>query len=88
MVVRLILKSPSVALKLLNVFILGAMTFRAIVTFSRGGILAAAIVTIAFLATISLRLNMRRVIPLLASLVLLGGVLTVTWSISSTKPEA
>ena len=85
MVVRLILKSPSVALKLLNIFILGAMTFRAIVTFSRGGIVAAALVTIAFLATISLRLNMRRIVPLLASLVLLGGVLTVTWSISSNQ---
>ncbi|MCH7525118.1 MAG: phosphate/phosphite/phosphonate ABC transporter substrate-binding protein, partial [Bacteroidetes bacterium] len=54
-VVRLFLKSPSMFVKLLNLTILGAMTFRAIVTFSRGGVFAAIIVVAAFLWTIFYR---------------------------------
>jgi hypothetical protein len=48
-VVRIFMKSPTIFLKVLNVVILVGMAFRAIVTFSRGGIFAAIIVSFAFL---------------------------------------
>ena len=48
-VVRLFMKSPTIFLKVLNLAILGGMTFRAIVTFSRGGIYSAIIISFAFI---------------------------------------
>ena len=84
-VVRLVLKSPNLFLKLLNLLILAAMTFRAIVTFSRGGVLAAAIVVAAFFATVVLRLKLRRLVALFGSVFLLVGILSITWTISSDQ---
>ena len=85
MVVRLFLKSPTVFLKILNVVILGAMTFRAIVTFSRGGVFGAIIVVVAFLATIFYRSSARRKNQIIGSFVLLLIVIMVTWVISSSQ---
>jgi hypothetical protein len=48
LVTRLFLKSPSLFLKLFNLAILCGITFRAIVTFSRGGVVAAVIIIAAF----------------------------------------
>lgn len=84
-VVRLILKSPNLFLKLLNLTILAAMTFRAIVTFSRGGVLAAALVTAAFFGTVVLRLKIKRLVPLFGSVFLLVSILAITWVVSSNQ---
>ncbi|WP_411767129.1 O-antigen ligase family protein [Winogradskyella sp. A3E31] len=84
-VVRLLLKSPSLGLKVINILILGAMTFRAFVTFSRGGIIAAFVVALAFLGTIVLRLNTRKLGTLIGSLALLSIALLMTWNISSSQ---
>lgn len=86
-VVRLVLKSPNIFLKILNIIILSAMTFRAIVTFSRGGVLVAAIVVLAFLATVAIKVRVKRLIPLVVSIILLGGILGVTWIISSNQTQ-
>lgn len=85
MVVRLFMQSPTLFLKLVNVFILGAMTFRAIVTFSRGGVFAAAIVVIAFMATLYVRSTWRVRQQMIGVTVLLGIALTLTWVISSNQ---
>lgn len=84
-IVRLVLKSPNLFLKLFNLILLGAMTFRAIVTFSRGGVLAAVLVTAAFFGTVVLRLKIKRLVPLFGSLFLLVSILSVTWIISSNQ---
>ena len=84
-IVRLVLKSPNIFIKSLNLIILAAMTFRAIVTFSRGGVLAAALVTAAFFGTVVLRLKIKRLLPLFASIFLLVSILGVTWVISSNQ---
>ena len=84
-IVRLVLKSPNIFIKGLNIFILGAMTFRAIVTFSRGGVLAAVLVTAAFFGSVFLRLRIKRLIPLFASIFLLVSILGVTWVVSSNQ---
>ncbi len=85
MVVRLFLKSPNLALKLLNLTILGAMTFRAIVTFSRGGIFAAIIVVAAFLWSLFFKSSLRQKNQIIGSLFLLIIAISVTWVISSNQ---
>ncbi|SFN72556.1 O-antigen ligase like membrane protein [Bizionia echini] len=49
MAVRLFTKSPNLGLKLLNATILGLITFRAITTLSRGGVIAAVMAILIFL---------------------------------------
>jgi hypothetical protein len=83
--VRLFLKSPSMVLKLLNLGILGAMTYRAIVTFSRGGILAAVIVIAAFLAVLYLRSSFQQKGRIIGSFVLFLIAIVITWVISSNQ---
>ena len=84
-VVRLVLKSPNIFLKSLNLILLAAMTFRAIVTFSRGGVLAAGLVIAAFFATVVFRLKLKRLIPLFGSVFLLVSILAITWVVSSNQ---
>lgn len=85
MVVRLFLQSPTMFIKIVNLLILGAMTFRAIVTFSRGGVVAAAIVVLAFMASIYIRSNGRMRQQMIGVTVLLFTALSVTWVISSNQ---
>lgn len=49
MAIRLFTKSPSMALKLLNATLLGLISFRAVTTMSRGGVIAAIIAIVIFL---------------------------------------
>lgn len=84
-IVRLVLKSPGLFLKILNIIILSAMMFRAIVTFSRGGVLVAALVVLVFIGTVAIKIRARRFIPLIASIVLLIGVIGVIWIVSSNQ---
>ena len=84
-VVRLVLKSPNLFLKSLNLLILAAMTFRAIVTFSRGGVIVAIAVIGVLFATVVFRLKARRLIPLFGSIFLLVSILSLTWMISSDQ---
>ena len=84
-VVRLFLKSPTLILKILNLIILGAMTFRAVVTFSRGGVFAAIIVVAAFLGTIFYRSTTRQKNQIIGSFVLFAIAIVVTWTISSNQ---
>jgi O-antigen ligase len=83
--VRLFLKSPSLVLKLFNLTILGAMTFRAIVTFSRGGVIAAVGVIAAFLAVLYLRSNFQQKGRIIGSFVLFLIAIVITWVISSNQ---
>lgn len=85
MVVRIFLKSPTMFLKILNIVILGAMTFRAIVTFSRGGVFAAIIVVMAFLAAIFYRSTLRQKNQIIGSFLLFFVAIIVTWTISSNQ---
>lgn len=84
-VIRIFMKSPTLSLKILNLGILGAMTFRAIVTFSRGGIFVAIIVVAAFLIIYFLKGNFRRKNRIIGSFILLGIVIIGTWMISSNQ---
>jgi hypothetical protein len=85
LVIRLFLKSPNIILKLLNVTLLGAITFRAIVTFSRGGIIAAIIVLGAFLWSLFFKSSLKQKNQIIGSFLLLVISISITWIISSTQ---
>ncbi|WP_298903243.1 O-antigen ligase family protein [uncultured Psychroserpens sp.] len=84
-VVRLFMKSPSIFLKVLNLVILGGMTFRAIVTFSRGGVFAAIIVVAAFLTIYFIKSSPKRKQQIAASFMLFLVAIAITWFISSIQ---
>nr|WP_262916442.1 O-antigen ligase family protein [Aestuariivivens sediminis] len=83
--VRLFMKSPTLFLRIVNVMLLGAMTFRAIVTFSRGGVFAAVIVIGAFLGTLFYRSSHKVKRQIVLSFTLLCLTVMVTWGISSQQ---
>ena len=84
-IVRIFMRSPSMTMKIVNLLILGAMTFRAIVTFSRGGIIAAILVVIAFLTILFWKSNFKQKNRIIGSFILLGIAVAVTWVISSNQ---
>lgn len=85
LVVRLFMKSPTLFLKCLNVFLLGAMSYRAIITFSRGGIFAALIIIIVFLFFLYKQSSKKQRVQIITSFFLLLIAAVVTWGISSSQ---
>lgn len=85
LVVRIFMRSPNIIIKVVNIVLLGAMTFRAFVTFSRGGVFAAVIVIMAFLATIWIHSNWKQKNQIIGSFVILSLALVATWIISSNQ---
>lgn len=83
MTVNYFLRSPLMLIKILNLVILGAMTYRAIVTFSRGGVYAAIIVIAGFLWILFMKSSFNKKGHILISLGLLIMVSFFTWSVSS-----
>jgi hypothetical protein len=84
-VVRIFMKSPTMFLKILNLVILGAMSFRAIMTFSRGGIFAAIIVIAAFLWLLYWQSGFKQKQQIIGTFILLSIAIAVTWVISSNQ---
>ena len=87
MAVRIFTKSPNIALKILNIVIFCGIAFRAIVTFSRGGVLGAILTIGAFLALYYVRVsvNKKNEIIMVAGLFLVS--LAATWFISSSQTD-
>ncbi len=83
--VRLFMKSPSLMLKILNVVLLGAVSYRAIVTFSRGGVLSAIMVIFAFLVIFYVNSSRRQKRRIMSSFVLFLFFGAITWAISSSQ---
>ncbi|WP_435412183.1 O-antigen ligase family protein [Psychroserpens mesophilus] len=87
MAVRLFTKSPSLALKILNVVIFSAIGYRAIVTFSRGGVITAIIAIIAFIIIYYGRVSKKKKSEIMLVSVLFCFSMGVTWFISSTQTD-
>lgn len=85
MVVRLFISSPSLVMKYLNMAIFVAMTFRAFVTFSRGGVIAAVIVAGVFLWTLFFKSSNKQKNQIIGSLILFGVAASIAWIISSNQ---
>lgn len=83
MAVNYFLRSPLMLIKIINLVIMGAMTYRAIVTFSRGGVYAAIIVIAGFLWILFMKSSSNKKGQIIVSLGLLIVVSFFTWSASS-----
>lgn len=82
---RYFMVSPSLNMKILNLVILGAISYRGLVTFSRGGIYTAVIVIIAFVFLYyksSKVINKQRIIRALSLFI---GLVALTWVFSSIQ---
>ncbi|MCX7549077.1 O-antigen ligase family protein [Xanthomarina sp. F1114] len=80
--IRLFTKSPSLPLKLLNVGVLGLITFRAITTMSRGGVIAAIMTIIVFLFYYYRQSRSKKRNELIAIFGLFCISLVMTWFVS------
>ncbi|MEO5990516.1 MAG: O-antigen ligase family protein [Ferruginibacter sp.] len=83
--VRFFLKSPSLSLKILNISLFSIMTFRALVTLSRGGIFAAIIGLIAFLVVYYGYINRQKRNELIMLFGLFCFGISAIWIYSSTQ---
>ena len=80
--VRFFMKSPSLFLKGFNLFLLAAVSFRALVTLSRGGVFGAILTILAFLIIFYSRSKFRNKKQIVLSLGFLIGIAVITWAIS------
>ena len=79
---RLFVKSPNLGLKILNAVLFCAIGFRAIVTFSRGGVITAVIAIAAFLIIYFISASKNKRTSLISMLLPFVLVLSITWMIS------
>lgn len=80
--VRLFVKSPNIGLKVLNSVLFCAIGFRAVVTFSRGGVITALITIMAFLVIYYISISRRKRTNLITMLLPFLLVMGITWMIS------
>lgn len=83
--VRFFLKSPSLFLKVFNLLLLVLVSFRALVTFSRGGVITAILMIIAFLVILFGVSKFKRRQQILMSMLLLGFGVVTTWVITANQ---
>ncbi len=85
MVVRIYMQSPTFLMRILHISIFAAITFRAIITFSRGGVFAAIIVVLAFLGILFLKSNYRVKNEIIGSTFVFLIAIVLTWGIGSVQ---
>jgi len=83
--VRFFVKSPTLPLKLLNISLFAFLSFRALVTLSRGGIIAAIIAVVAFLVIYYGYINSRKRNQLIQLLILFCFGIFAVWTYTSTQ---
>ena len=85
LVVRFFMFSKNMFHKILNITLLALVSFRAIVTFSRGGVLTAAIIILAFIFFYYLRSRGKKRLQILRSISVLIIVVVGVWVYSSIQ---
>lgn len=83
--VRLFIKSPSLILKFINGFILAFISYRGIITFSRGGVFAAIIMIGAFLFLLYTKSAYQRKQQIIFTFIMFCMLGAATWIVSSTR---
>ncbi len=68
---------------IVDLVLLALIGYRAIITFSRGGVLTALVCALIFIGIYLLRSNARKKAILLPKIIIVGGVIFLTWFISS-----
>ncbi|MDD7885164.1 O-antigen ligase [Flavivirga sp. 57AJ16] len=84
---RLFLQSKALFIKVINIGILVFMAYRAIVTFSRGGVFVAFLIVLVFIITFYFKASSKIRRKIFGSTFILGIGLVLTWSISSASTD-
>lgn len=84
---KLFLQSKTLFLKILNISLLGLMTYRAIVTFSRGGVFVAVIAILVFVLTFYYKSTSKSKVRILYSSFIFGIGILFVWLASSISTE-
>ncbi len=87
LVVRLFTKSPNLGHKILNIGLFSVITYRAVVTFSRGGVVTAAIAIIAFLVIYYFKVSRKRKNEIVLLFFVFSLAAVGTWIFSSNQTE-
>jgi len=82
---RYFMVSPSLITKIINLFILGAISYRGLVTFSRGGIYTAVIIIIAFVIMYYLSSKRKGKQKIISALSFFVGIIILAWIFSSVQ---
>ncbi|WP_142785592.1 O-antigen ligase family protein [Changchengzhania lutea] len=82
---RFFMSRGNILLKYLDLLLLGLMGFRAIVTFSRGGVFTALIMIVVFIAIYYFKVNTKSRRTVLRSIFVFLGIALFTWMISSIQ---
>ncbi|XCF07760.1 O-antigen ligase family protein [Tamlana crocina] len=82
---RFFMLSPSLFLKTVNGFVLAVMSFRAIVTFSRGGVITALIMVAAFVYFYFMKVNAKAKFRITRVVFLVIGLGVMVWAYSSLQ---
>ncbi|GAA3613942.1 O-antigen ligase family protein [Flavivirga amylovorans] len=82
---RLFLQSKALFIKVINIGVLAFMTYRAIVTFSRGGVFVAFLIILAFIITFYFKASSRSRRRIFGSTFVLGIGVILTWFVSSAS---
>ncbi|MCF1421416.1 O-antigen ligase family protein [Mangrovimonas futianensis] len=83
--IRFFMKSPNLFMKLFNLLLFGLIGYRALVTFSRGGVIAAYLTLIIFLFYYFKSSNLKRRTELVVMLCLFFGISFSVWVISNSE---
>src|SRR5690606_17626536 len=83
--IRLFMNSPTLGLKILNIALLIVVSYRAVVTFSRGGVLVALLCIAIFLFYYFRQARSKVKNEIAGVFVLFVGALALAWMISSTQ---
>lgn len=87
MAVRIFTKSPNLFLKIFNIVLFSAISFRAIVTFSRGGVITGILAIIAFLLMYFLKVSAKRKSEIVMMTLVFAFSMVGTWVISSSQTD-
>ena len=82
---RIFLQSKTIFLKVLNISILVLIAYRAIITFSRGGVFVAIAIILAFVATFYIKATSKTRSRIIFSIVIFGIGMALTWYVISLK---
>lgn len=80
---RLFLQSKTLIIKFINIIVLILITYRAIITFSRGGVIVAFISILAFVTVYYYNASINNKRKIFSTIIILGIGITTTWLISS-----
>jgi hypothetical protein len=87
LVVRLFTKSPTLGLKILNIVLFSAIAYRAVVTFSRGGVFTAILAILAFIVVYYARVSRKKRNDIIILFTVFSFVSVATWVYSSNQTD-